>query len=136
MHKRYSAIALCAAAVALAGCGGSGNSGSGTVGLIGHHSPSTAVFRFDLATLCRTGNAAVKAVATDPTKALAVLGKYLTKFKNLTASVPLQPAYASFLSNLTAEAAALRAGNATALKSATQKNAALAKQLGVPACAG
>src|SRR6202035_1555027 len=136
MHKRYSAIALCAAAVALAGCGGSGNSGSGTTGL-GAHSPSTVVFRADLATLCRTGNAAIKAAAaSNPAKALTVLGKYLTKFKNLTASLPLQSAYASFLGNLTAEAGALRAGSAAGLKSATQKNAALAKQLGVPACAG
>lgn len=135
MHKRYSAIALCLAAVALAGCGGSGNSGSGTTGL-GAHSPSTVVFRADLGTLCKSGNAAIKAAASNPTKALTLLDSYLVKFKNLTASLPLQQAYANFLANVTAEAGALRARNLQGLKAASQKNAALAKQLGVPACAG
>jgi hypothetical protein len=136
MHKRYSAIALCATAAALAGCGGSGNSGSGTTGL-GAHSPSTVVFRADLGTLCQTGNAAIKAAAaTSPAKAGTLLGQYLTKLKKLTASLPLQSAYSNFLANLEAEAAALKAGNAAGLKSANEKNAALAKQLGVPACGG
>lgn len=131
MHKRYSAIALCCAA-ALAGCGSSANSSSNSKGIGPSNIP---VFRAGLAQLCQTGNAAAKGAS--PAKALVVLNRYLPQFKALSVqSSTMEAQYQGFLANLQAEAAALRTNNLSAVRAAEQKNAVLAKQLGVPACAG
>lgn len=134
MHKRYTAIALCCAAAALAGCGSSGN-GNSASNPQGTGPANTPVFRAALNQLCQQGNAAAKAAGT-PAKALQVVSQLLPKFKALTASGALEATYQQFLANLEAEAAALKTGNAAAIKAAHQKNAVFAKQLGAPACAG
>jgi hypothetical protein len=134
MNKRYSAIALCCAAAALAGCGSS--SGDSASNPSGTGPANTPVFKASLNALCQQGNAAAAKVANDPAKALAVLNRYLPQFKAITVSGTLGTRYQAFLANLEAEAAALKTGNAAAVKSAQQKNAVLAKELGVPACAG
>lgn len=134
MHKRYSAIALCCAAAALAGCGSS--SGSSASNPQGTGPANTPVFRASLNALCKQGNAAAAKAGGDPAKALAILNRYLPQFKALTAQGSLGTEYQRFVANLEAEAAAIKTRNAAAVKAAQQKNAALAKELGVPACAG
>ena len=132
MHKRYTAIALCCAAATLAGCGSSGSSASNPQGT---GAANTPVFRAALSQLCQQGNAASKAAGTTA-KALQVVNQLLPKFKALTASGSLEATYQQFLANIEAEVAALKTGNAAAIKAAQQKNAVFAKELGVPACAG
>jgi hypothetical protein len=130
MHKRYSAIALCCVAAALAGCGSSGDSASNPNG---HGPPNNNVFRADLAALCSQVNSAAKGAS--PAKDVALLNKVLPQLKQLNARGSLQPKYAQFLATIEAEAAALRTKNASALKAAKQQRAVLAKELGVPSCA-
>jgi hypothetical protein len=134
MHKRYSAIALCCAAAALAGCGSS--SGDSASNPNGKGPANVPVFKASLNALCKQGNTAVAKAGGNPAKALAILNRYLPQFKALTTSGSLGTEYQSFVANLEAEAAALKTQNVAAIKSAQQKNAALAKELGVPNCAG
>ena len=129
MHKRYSAIALCCIAAALAGCGSSGDSASNPNGI---GAPNNNVFRTGLAGLCQQVNAAYK---SSPTKALSIINQLLPQFKALNARGSLGPEYQQFLANIEATAAALKTNNKTAVKSAQQKNAVLGKELGVPSCA-
>ncbi len=133
MHKRYSAIVLCCAAAALAGCGSS-NSGSSASNPQGTGAANTPVFKAALNQLCQQGNAAVAKAGSNTTKAAAILSQTLPKFKALTTSGALESTYQKFLANIEAELAALHTGNLAAVRSASAKNAAYAKQLGAPAC--
>lgn len=133
MHNRNLVIALVCAAAALAGCGSSSTSGTNA----NPNGPTKqGVFRADLTGLCQQGNAAAAKAAGNPAKALAIINRYLPQFESVTAAPATESVYRRYLANLEAEAAALKTGNAAAVKAAQQKNAVLAKELGVPACAG
>jgi hypothetical protein len=134
MHKRYSAIVLCCAAAALAGCGSS-NSGSSASNPSGTGAANTPVFEAALNQLCQSGNAAVAKAGSNTAKLSAVLGQYLPKFKALTTSGTLEVSYQKFLADIEAEVAALHTGNRAAIVAAAAKTKAAASNLGAPACA-
>lgn len=134
MHKRYSAIALCCAAAALAGCGSS-TAGSSASNPQGTGAANTPVFKAALNQLCQTANAATAKAGGNTAKVETIVTQYLPKFKALTTSGTLEATYQKFLANIEAELAALHSGNLAAVKSASSKNAAYAAQLGAPACA-
>jgi hypothetical protein len=133
MHKRYLTLALCGGAVAIAGCGSNNSSSSGTGAATG--AASKAVFSTDLNALCKQGNAAAKAVQSDPAKFEQVIEQYLPKFQALSASGGQQAIYANFVANIQKEAANLKAGNVKAALAANNAKKTLAKQLNAPACA-
>ena len=133
MPKRFAAIVLCAAA-ALAGCGSS-SSGSGT-NATRPGPPSRAVFVHGLILECRQGNAAIAAAHGNSAKVASIITSYLPKFKALTTTGASEVTYRKFLATIEAELAALRTGNATALKAAQTAGEKYAQELGAPACAG
>jgi hypothetical protein len=135
MPPRLSALVLCCAAAALAGCGSA--STSGTTNAIDQHThPSHAVFVHSLILECQAGNAAIADAHGNPAKITAIINSYVPKFKALSTTGALEITYRRFLATIEAELAALRTGNASGLKAAQAAGRKYAQELGASACAG
>jgi hypothetical protein len=126
MHKGYSAIALCCAALAAAGCGA-----SHATTTRGEGPASPAVFKTDVNALCQT---AKTASGNNLDKAAAVLSQALPQFKAITAPPAQQAAYSQFLAHLDALAAAVKNRDLGAAQAEAGKLAAVARQLHVSEC--
>ena len=133
MRKRYPALVLCCAGLAVAGCGGSGSSGTGT-NQLPKNGTSAAVFSTALNQLCKAGNAAEKQAGNNPAKVLAIIDQYLPKFKALSGSPAQQAVYAKFLANIQADGPSIWASGRQ-LRALAIKNRTYAQQLHAPACA-
>jgi hypothetical protein len=147
-RTRYGALALCAAAVAVAGCGSSSQSKSTPASPAAStpstpSTPSTGTtttpsggFAAQLNALCQQTNAkASKVTSADAASVAAFVEGELPKYRALTPPASEKAAYAKFLADAEAELRALKAHDASAAEKAAASGKKASKALGAPACA-